>query len=64
MTTFNIDYENNITAFATHEDALKHGTEGAFASEKALLKLTIQWPISRFADVWNAFAGVVPVRSA
>ena len=60
MTTFNIDNENNITSFATHEDALKHGAEGIFASEKAFLKLTSQWPISRFADVWNAFAGVVP----
>lgn len=60
MTTFNIDNENNITAFAVHEDALKHGAEGTFASEKAFLKLTSQWPIGRFADVWNAFAGVVP----
>ena len=60
MTTFNIDNENNITAFAAHEDALQQGAEGTFATEKALLKLTSQWPISRFADVWNAFAGVVP----
>ena len=60
MTTFTIDNENNITAFAAQEDALKHSAEGSFASEKAFLKLTSQWPISRFAEVWNAFAGVVP----
>lgn len=60
MTTFNIDNENNITAFAAQKDALKHSAEGTFASEKALLKLTSQWPIGRFVDIWNTFAGVVP----
>ncbi len=63
MSTFTIDTENNITAFAEYEDALNHrigSTEGTFASEKELAKLTSQWPIGRFADVWNTFAGVVP----
>jgi hypothetical protein len=63
MTTFTIDTENNITAFAEYEDALNHrigSTEGTFASEKELAKLTSQWPIGRFVDVWNTFAGVVP----
>ncbi|QOY88199.1 DUF3489 domain-containing protein [Paludibaculum fermentans] len=63
MTTFTIDTENNITAFAEYEDALNHrigSTEGTFASEKELAKLTSQWPIGRFVDVWNNFAGVVP----
>ncbi|MCC6364950.1 MAG: DUF3489 domain-containing protein [Bryobacterales bacterium] len=63
MTTFTIDTENNITAFAEYEDALNHrigSIEGTFASEKELAKLTSQWPIGRFVDVWNTFAGVVP----
>lgn len=63
MTTFTIDTENNITAFAEYEDALNHrigSTEGTFASEKELAKLTSQWPIGRLADVWNTFAGVLP----
>ena len=63
MTTFAIDTDNNITAFAALEDALNHrigSTEGSFSSEKELTKLTAQWPIGRFVDVWNAFAGVVP----
>ena len=63
MSTFTIDTENNITAFAEYEDALNHrigSTEGTFASEKELAKLTTQWPIGRFVDVWNTFAGVVP----
>ena len=63
MTTFTIDTDNNITAFAAFEDALNHGigsTEGTFSSEKELTKLSAAWPIVRFAEVWNGFAGVVP----
>ncbi len=62
-TTFAIDNDNNITAFAEYEDALNHrigSTDGVFASQKELAKLTTDWPITRFVDVWNAFAGVVP----
>ena len=63
MTTFTIESDNNITAFAALEDALNHGigsTEGTFSSEKELTKLSAAWPIARFAEVWNGFAGVVP----
>jgi len=62
MTTFTIDTENNITAFAEYEDALNHciGATDTFASEKDLALLTKNWAIGRFADTWNAFAGVVP----
>jgi hypothetical protein len=66
MTTFSIDTDNNITAFAEYEDALNHrigSTEGTFVNEKELAKLTSQWPIGRFVDVWNVFAGVVPFDS-
>ncbi len=63
MTAFTIDSDNNITAFATLEEAHNHGnpsSEGAFSSEKELTKLSAAWPITRFAEVWNSFAGVVP----
>jgi len=66
MTTFTIDNDSNITAFAALEDALNHGigsTVGAFSTEKELTKLSAAWPIARFADVWNGFAGVVPFDS-
>ncbi len=58
MTTFAIDTDNNITAFAVSAQA----PEGQphFATEKEFAKLSAEWPISRFAEVWNAFAGVVP----
>ena len=63
MTTFTIDNDSNITAFAALEDALNHGigsTEGAFSTEKELTKLSAAWPTARFVEVWNYFAGVVP----
>ncbi len=63
MTTFTLDNDNAITAFAEYEDALNHrvgGTDAVFISEKELAKLSADWPMSRFADVWNEFAGVVP----
>ncbi len=63
MTTFTIDTDNSITAFAALEDALNHGigtTEGTFSTEKELTKLSAAWPIARFAEVWNGFASVVP----
>jgi hypothetical protein len=62
-TTFVIDTDNNITAFAALEDALNYrvgSTEGTFATEKELANLTSQWPIGRFVETWNSFAGVPP----
>lgn len=58
MPTFTIDSDNNITAFAATEQ-VPEGHEH-FATEKEFAKLSAGWPISRFVEVWNAFAGVVP----
>jgi hypothetical protein len=63
MTTFSIDTDNTITAFAEYLDALHNrveSTEGIFATEKEFAKLSADWPTARFVEVWNAFAGVVP----
>ena len=58
MTTFAIDTDNNITAF-TAAAQVPEG-QSHFATEKEFAKLSTDWPITRFVDVWNAFAGVVP----
>jgi hypothetical protein len=58
MTTFTIETDNNITAFAAAEQVPEG--QDRFASEKEFAKLSADWPIARFAEVWNAFAGVVP----
>jgi hypothetical protein len=57
-TTFRIDTDNNITAF----DAAARVPEGqdGFTTEKEFAKLSADWPINRFAEVWNAFAGAPP----
>jgi hypothetical protein len=61
MTTFTIDSDNIVTAFATPEEARANGANDAtFTSEKELTKLSALWPISRYAELWNNFAGVVP----
>jgi hypothetical protein len=61
MTTFAINAENNITAFTAAEQVPEG--QDRFASEKELGKLSAAWPIARFAEVWNGFAGVVPFDS-
>lgn len=59
MTTFAITTDNNnITAFTAAEQ-VPEGQQ-RFATEKELAKVSAEWPIPRFAEVWNGFAGVVP----
>jgi len=58
MTTFTIDTDNNITAFAAAEQ-IPEGQD-RFTSEKEFAKLSVDWPITRFVEVWNAFAGAPP----
>jgi hypothetical protein len=57
-TTFIIDAENNITAFDPAAQ-VPEGQDG-FTTEKEFAKLSSDWPIARFGEVWNGFAGVVP----
>ena len=58
MTTFTLDTDNNITA----HDATPAAQDNmvAFATEKELTKHSADWPITRFVEVWNAFAGAPP----
>ncbi len=61
MTTFTIATDNNITAFAAAEQVPEG--QDHFATEKEFAKLSADWPLTRFPEVWNAFAGVVPFDS-
>src|SRR5512140_2011687 len=58
MTTFTIDTDHNITAFAAAEQVPEG--QDRFTTEKELAKLSTAWPIARFVEVWNGFAGVPP----
>ena len=64
MKTFTIDAENNISAFATPEEAVATTATpfDTFASQKELLSLVGQWPAERLVAIWNSLAGVKPVN--
>ena len=63
MSTFTIDTENNITAFASVQSIgdTAAGTE-TFSTPEQLAALAAQWPAARLLDVWNSLPGVTPVE--
>ena len=65
MKTFTIDAGNNISAFASPEEAAATTATpfDTFASQKDLLSLVGQWPAERLVAIWNSLAGVKPVTS-
>jgi hypothetical protein len=58
MTTFAIATDNNITAFTAAEQVPEG--QDRFATEKEFAKLSADWPVTRFVEVWNGFAGAPP----
>ena len=58
MTTFTIDPDNSITVLA----GASRSSEGGplFTSEKELASISKDWPLARFTEIWNSFAGVAP----
>ena len=64
MTTFTIEPENNITAFASVKEAKASHIEQAeyFSSQEDLGKLAVSWPAARLIEIWNSLAGVTPVK--
>lgn len=64
MTTFTINEENEIVAFASQEEAAAQTTTpfDSFATQQELADLAAAWPGERFVAIWNSLAGVVPVR--
>ncbi len=62
MNTFTIDTNNNITAFASLDEARAAKIHNAeyFGSPQELTKLVGSWPRSRPVEIWNSFAGVAP----
>ena len=63
MMHFRIDYDNNIAAFASPEEAAAASTTpfDSFASEKDLAELASQWPGERLVAIWNSLPGVTTV---
>jgi hypothetical protein len=65
MTTFTIDEQNNISAFASQEEASAATTTpfDSFSSQKELAELAKTWPAERLVAIWNSLTGVTPVES-
>jgi hypothetical protein len=65
MTTFTIDTDNNVSVFATAEEAAAATTTpfDSFASEKELAELAKAWPAERLVATFNSLPGVAPVKS-
>ena len=62
MKTFTIDTDNNITGFATSEEAAATNPSQSFASQKELEELAAAWPAERLVAIWNSLPGVKPVK--
>jgi hypothetical protein len=62
MNTFTIDANNNITAFASLDDARAANINNAeyFGSSQELAKLVASWSPTRPVEIWNSFAGIAP----
>jgi hypothetical protein len=63
--TFTIDTENNISAFASPEEAAATSSTpfDSFSSQKELADLAKAWPAERLAAIFNSLTGVTPVES-
>jgi hypothetical protein len=59
MKTFVIEFDNNITAYASAEDA--KGTE-RFSSAAELGALAGNWPAERLVEIWNSLPGATAVK--
>ena len=72
MTTFAIDCDNNITAFASLKEAKAADMAGAeyFSSQEELEQLAASWSpagtrgrgSSKLLELWNSLPGVAPVK--
>jgi hypothetical protein len=65
MTTFTIDSDNNITAFAGPDQAEAVIAAGAqpFGSSEELTHLAAGWPAERLVAIWNSLPGVTPAKA-
>jgi hypothetical protein len=63
--TFTIDTDNNISAFATQQEAAASTTNpfDSFTNQKELAQLAAAWPAERLVAIWNSLPGVKAVKT-
>src|SRR6476469_3624178 len=59
MTTYTIDTENSITAYASKQEA---GEGESFTTQEELASLAAAWPEPRLVEVWNGIPSLAPAR--
>src|ERR1044071_6593106 len=62
MTTFRIDAQNNITAFASEQIEESGGETEVFTNQQELAQAAGKWPAARLVAIWNSLPGVEPVQ--
>jgi hypothetical protein len=62
MTTYTIDQENNVTAYASAKEAKGQPQTECFSSAKELARLAGKGPANRLVDIWNSLPGQTPVK--
>jgi hypothetical protein len=62
LTTYTIDKENSITAFASAKMATSKLDAERFSRTKELARLADKWPAPRLVEIWNTLPGVTPVK--
>ena len=64
MSTFTIDENDNIAAYKSTDEARQSEAAGVFQfdSQAALAKVSADWPLSRFIEIWNSIPGQSPVK--
>src|SRR6266478_4916477 len=63
MTTFQMNAENNITAYTSGEQVTESaGETETFTSRQELAALAEKWPAARLVEIWNGLPGVEPVE--
>lgn len=64
MSTFTISSDNNITVYASAEEAAQAGdsTATSFDSQEALANVSADWPLSRFVEIWNSIPGNTEIK--
>jgi len=64
MTTFTINQQNQIVAFATQEEAaaVTPTPFDSFTNQQELADLAVEWPADRLVATWNNLPGATPVK--
>ncbi len=62
MKTFAITPDNNVTLYASKQEAEAAKPEATFASLEDFVKVAVDWPSSRLIELWNSIPGMTPVK--